>query len=146
MKITHAEIVDAIASAAPPDGQKWEAAAIASAVAGMIESEAKQAVDDHAAWVEAREASRNAAFAVRIKPTGVTSDGGASIAEYDTAARAKNTELINAKITSDKAVIAGLGAAVVSAGTAFMTGGATTHQLVASLMGIGSTIADALNG
>ncbi len=141
MKITMQEIETAIASAAPEEGEPWQAAPIARSLAKLVAGEAEQERRDREAW----EAGRSG-WTVRFSPTGGAGGNAGAVAAIQDGALARHREEVARQLQRNQRLLSGIGASIVTLGTGALTGGVTTAALAAGAMEISRLIAGAMNG
>ena len=139
LQVTTQEIEAILASAAPPEGEPWSAVKIATALAKHAQSEADAAKAEADAWAAGR-----AGFAVQFQGSGVARGDASRVEAMQALAEKRVKEAVAAKIKQNSAIIASVGQSVLGLATLAM-GGAGAGVLVPQALGIGRTIADALN-
>lgn len=146
LRITTSELKDAIAKAAPlEDGEKWDGNHVAEALATTAYKAVQTALDDELTWRANLGKARTEAFAVSIKPTGVSAMDESDIDETQKAKLILVRQYFGEKLSQNKAIISDIAASLTAAaGIAF--GGAPLDTVVTSLLGIGAQVADLLNG
>ena len=140
MKITMQEIENAIALAAPPEGQPWEPAPIARSLAKLVAQEAEQERAAREAWEEGR-----TGWAVRFAPTPTRFGDPEGVRSLQDDVLAQHEAAIERRIKANRQIISGIGSSIVALGTGAINGGMTMPALVAGAMEIARQIAQALN-
>ena len=140
MKITMQEIENAIALAAPPEGQPWEPAPIARSLARLVAEEAEQERAEREAWEQGR-----TGWAVRFAPTPTRHGDPEGIRSLQDGVLAQHEAAIERRIKANQQIVSGIGSSIVALGTGAITGGMSMPALVAGAMEIARQIANALN-
>ena len=139
LQVTTQEIEAILASAAPPEGEPWSAVKIATALAKHAQAEADEAKSQADAWAAGR-----AGFTVGFTNSGVARGDASRVEAMQALAEKRVKEAVAAKIKQNSAILASVGQSVLGLATLAM-GGAGAGVLVPQALGIGRTIADALN-
>lgn len=139
-KFTESEILNAIASGGPKEGEKWTPEKVARALADFVNQEVEDEKRIRAAWDQG-----NKDWEVRYVTSDAPMGSVASITAWQAESIAKHSAFVQQRIQRNRALIERIGGAVVSLASAHFTGGLTTPVLVAGLLGIGRQISGALN-
>ena len=141
LKIHTDEILAAIASAAPPQGQPWEDEHVTAKLTDFIQGEVReiqQAREDLAA-------QREAAFTVQFVNAPVRQGNAAAVVEWQDYAHTIHGQQVAEKVAKNRALILGIFGGLTTVGTGLATGGMTWASAAPALLSIGRQIADALN-